>query len=159
MPHATHLHPEWGLLVPPRSFGRTIRVVIIAAAIGVTAGVGVMSSLAERSSESSPMTVERTLVQPASAAAAEPSVVAPEPSAAATQPSAQAKPRKIAQSEPAKAAPAAAPRLQSAAAALTSPPSQKKAGKRHRSTGSQYAERAARQFTSLMDDWYHAVGL
>jgi hypothetical protein len=140
MPQPSHLHPEWGLLVPPRSVARTMRVLMIAAAVGVTAGAGIMSSLAERSSEPAPVVVERTLVQPA------PSVAAP--------PSAQAKPQRSAQSDPAKAAQAA--RTQSAAASLPTPHNQKKANKKHHA-GARYAERS-RQFT-LMDDWYHAVGL
>jgi hypothetical protein len=116
---------------------------MIAAAVGVTAGAGIMSSLAERSSEPASVVVERPLVQPA-------------PVVAAT-PSPQAKPLRTAQNEPAKATPALAARTQSvpAPAALPTPLNQKKANKKHH-TGPRVAERG-RQFT--MDDWYHAVGL
>ncbi len=140
MPQPSHLHPEWGILVPPRRVARTIRILMIASAVGVTAGAGVMSSLAERSSEPAPVVVEPTLVQPAAAVAA--------------PPSAQVKPQRVAQSEPAKAAPAA--RSQSVAASLPTPHNQKKANKKHHAD-TRHAERG-RQFTS-MDDWYHAVGL
>jgi hypothetical protein len=138
----SHLHPEWGLLVPPRSVARTVRVLMIAAAVGVTAGAGIMTSLAERSSEAPPVVVTRTLVQPAPAVA--------------TPPGAQAKPQKPAQSESAKATAASAARTQSAAASLPGAQNQKKANKKHHA-GARNAERG-RQF-SLMDDWYHAVGL
>jgi hypothetical protein len=141
MPQPSHLHPEWGILVPPRSVARTIRVLMIAAAVGVTAGAGIMSSLAERSSEPAPIVVERPLVQPA------PTV--------ATAPSPQAKPQRTAQAEPAKATPTLAARTQSVPAALPAPPNQKKANKKHHS-GPRVVEHG-RQFT--MDDLYHAVGL
>lgn len=140
MPQPSHLHPEWGILVPPRSVARTIRILMIA--VGVTAGAGIMSSLAERSSEPAPIVVERTPVQPARVIA--------------TSPSAQAKPQRTAQSEPVKATPAPVPRTQSVATSLPTPHNQKKANKKHHA-GTRVAERG-RQFT-LMDDWYHAVGL
>ncbi len=140
MPQPSHLHPEWGLLVPPRSVARTIRFLMIAAAVGVTAGAGIMSSLAERASEPPPIVVERTLVQPASLAAA--------PS------SAPAKAQRSAQGEPPKAAPAA--RTPSVASTSPATSHQKKANKKHHA-GTRIPERG-RQFT-LMDDWYHAVGL
>jgi len=141
MPQPSHLHPEWGILVPPRSVARTIRVLMIAAAVGVTAGAGIMSSLAERSSEPAPIVVEQPLVQPA------PTV--------ATAPSPQAKPQRTAHADPAKATPALAARTQPAPAALPTAPNQKKANKKHH-TGPRVAEHG-RQFT--MDDLYHAVGL
>ena len=142
MRQPSHLHPEWGLLVPPRSVARIIRLLMIAAAVGVTAGAGIMSSLAERSSEPPPVVVTHTIVQPA------PAVATPQ--------SAQAKPQSAAQSEPAKAAPPPASRTQSVAAYLPAPSNQKKANKKHHA-GPLAAERS-RQFT-LMDAWYHAVGL
>ena len=141
MPQPSHLHPEWGILVPPRSVARTIRVLMIAAAVGVTAGAGIMSSLAERSSEPAPIVVERPVVQPA------PTV--------ATAPSPQAKPQRTAQAEPAKETSVQAARTQSSPAALPATPNQKKANKKHH-TGPRVAEHG-RQFT--MDDLYHAVGL
>jgi hypothetical protein len=108
---------------------------MIAAAVGVTAGAGVMSSLAERSSEPPPVVVTHTMVQPAPAIAT---------------------PQRAAQSEPAKVAPAPASRTQSVAAYLPAPSNQKKANKKHHA-GPRVAERSG-QFT-LMDAWYQAVGL
>jgi hypothetical protein len=140
MPQPSHLHPEWGLLVPPRGVARTIRVLMITAAVGVTAGAGIMSSLAERSSEPASIVVERAPAQTAPAVA--------------TPPNVQTKPKPMTQSDPAKATPAA--RAQSVATPLPTPHNQKKASKKHHA-GTRVAERG-RQLT-LMDDWYHAVGL
>jgi len=41
-------HPEWGYLAPAPSFLRTARTVIVATAIGATAGAGVVFSLVDR---------------------------------------------------------------------------------------------------------------
>ena len=38
MRYAEGLHPVWGFLAPPKRFTRTIRIVIIAAVLGATAG-------------------------------------------------------------------------------------------------------------------------
>ena len=38
MRYAERLHPVWGFLAPPKRFTRTIRIVIIAAVLGATAG-------------------------------------------------------------------------------------------------------------------------
>src|SRR6516225_1992067 len=43
--------PEWGYLAPAPSFARTARVVLVATAIGATAGAGVVLSLIERPAE------------------------------------------------------------------------------------------------------------
>lgn len=138
MHQSSHLHPEWGLLVVPRSVARTARILMIAAAVGVTAGAGVISSLAERSSEQ-PAIVAQTLVQPVQQPAAKPA-------------NAQAKAPRIAET---KTATAPVARSQPVAA-LAGAQNQKKANKKH--PGPRYAARG-RQFTSMMDDWYHAVGL
>ena len=38
MRYAEGLHPVWGFLAPPKRFTRTIRIVLIAAVLGATAG-------------------------------------------------------------------------------------------------------------------------
>jgi hypothetical protein len=43
--------PEWGYLAPAPSLARTARVVLVATAIGATAGAGVVLSLVERPAE------------------------------------------------------------------------------------------------------------
>ena len=45
MRHAMNFHPEWGCLAPAPSFLRTMRTVLVATAIGATAGGGVVLSL------------------------------------------------------------------------------------------------------------------
>lgn len=48
MRSAGNFHPEWGYLAPAPSFLRTLRVVVVATAIGATAGAAVVISLVER---------------------------------------------------------------------------------------------------------------
>jgi hypothetical protein len=48
MRNAGNFHPEWGYLAPAPSFLRTARTVIVATAIGATAGAGVVFSLVDR---------------------------------------------------------------------------------------------------------------
>jgi len=43
-----HSHPEWGYLAPAPGFMRTVRVVLVATAVGATAGAAVVVSLIER---------------------------------------------------------------------------------------------------------------
>jgi hypothetical protein len=45
MRSAGNFHPEWGYLAPTPSFVRTLRIVLVATAIGATAGAGVVVSL------------------------------------------------------------------------------------------------------------------
>jgi hypothetical protein len=45
MRSAGNFHPEWGYLAPTPSFARTLRVALVATAIGATAGAGVVVSL------------------------------------------------------------------------------------------------------------------
>jgi len=47
MRSAGNFSPEWGYLAPVPSFLRTVRVVVVATAIGATAGAGVVLSLVE----------------------------------------------------------------------------------------------------------------
>jgi hypothetical protein len=85
MRSAGNFHPEWGYLAPAPNFMRTARVVVVATAIGATAGAAVVLSLAERSAPGAmadagkTLVVVHSLVQPAEAAAP-----APAPIAAAT---------------------------------------------------------------------------
>jgi hypothetical protein len=51
MRSAGNFSPEWGYLAPAPSFARTARVVLVATAIGATAGAGVVLSLMDRSGE------------------------------------------------------------------------------------------------------------
>src|SRR5215469_8464995 len=52
MRSAGNFSPEWGYLAPAPSFARTARAVMVATAIGATAGAGVVLSLIDRPSES-----------------------------------------------------------------------------------------------------------
>lgn len=48
MRSAGNFHPEWGYLAPTPSFVRTLRIALVATAIGATAGAGVVVSLVAR---------------------------------------------------------------------------------------------------------------
>jgi hypothetical protein len=48
MRSAGNFHPEWGYLAPAPSFMRTARIVLVAMAIGATAGAAVIISLVQR---------------------------------------------------------------------------------------------------------------
>jgi hypothetical protein len=88
MRFAGNFHPEWGYLAPAPNFMRTARVVVVATAIGATAGAAVVLSLAERSAPGAvadagkTLVVVHSLVQPAEAAA--PAALATAPVAATT---------------------------------------------------------------------------
>jgi hypothetical protein len=69
MRFAGNFHPEWGYLAPAPSFLRTARVALVAAAVGATAGAGVVLSLTDRPVETS--VAARTLVRPVEAGAAD----------------------------------------------------------------------------------------
>jgi len=85
MRFAGNFHPEWGYLAPAPNVMRTARIVVVATAIGATAGAAVVLSLAERSAPGAvadagkTLVVVHSLVQPAEAAA-----LAAAPVAAAT---------------------------------------------------------------------------
>lgn len=78
-----NFHPEWGYLAPAPNFMRTARMVVVATAIGATAGAAVVLSLVDRPAMGSmadaggTLVVVHSLVQPAEAAVAPTSVVAP----------------------------------------------------------------------------------
>lgn len=48
MRSAGNFHPEWGYLAPAPSFMRTVRIALVATAIGAVAGAAVVVSLVER---------------------------------------------------------------------------------------------------------------
>lgn len=48
MRSAGNFHPQWGYLAPAPSFLRSARIVVVAAAVGATAGAAVVVSLLER---------------------------------------------------------------------------------------------------------------
>jgi hypothetical protein len=123
MRFAGNFHPEWGYLAPAPNFMRTARVVVVATAIGATAGAAVVLSLAERSAPGAmadagkTLVVVHSLVQPAEAAApatapiaaATPTpVIVPVAAAVPAAPVAPAAPAKV-QASIQSSAPAAAP--------------------------------------------------
>ena len=74
MRSAGNFSPEWGYLAPAPSFARTARVVLVATAIGATAGAGVVLSLLERPSEPEKVPVAARAIVTSVRAAAVPSV-------------------------------------------------------------------------------------
>ncbi len=144
MRQARHLHPEWGFLAPTPSFSRTLRIFVIATIVGATAGSGVILSLAGRVAD------QMAVAAPAIAA---PIQAAPTQPPSLTLLRAQVKPQSVIEAGPKATVLPVTPTKPVAYSA----PAQKKASKKHHA-GPRYASRG-RQFTSLMDDWYHAVGL
>jgi hypothetical protein len=85
--------PEWGYLAPAPSFARTARVVLVATAIGATAGAGVVFSLIDRPSEPEKIPVAARAIVTSVRAEAVPSVAtAPTTTAAPATVTAPAKP-------------------------------------------------------------------
>src|SRR5262249_6836065 len=74
MRSAGNFSPEWGYLAPAPSFARTARVVLVATAIGATAGAGVVLSLIDRPSEPEKTPVATHAIVTSVRAAAVPSV-------------------------------------------------------------------------------------
>jgi hypothetical protein len=101
MRFAGNFHPEWGYLAPAPNFMRTARVVVVATAIGATAGAAVVLSLAERSAPGAvadagkTLVVVHSLVQPAEAAAPATAPVAAATPASVIAPVATAAPAKL----------------------------------------------------------------
>jgi hypothetical protein len=83
MRHAMNFHPEWGCLGPAPSFLRTMRTVLVATAVGATAGGGVVLSLVEHPAGQTSV-AERTLVRPIPAVST--SVSAPQTAQVNSQP-------------------------------------------------------------------------
>jgi hypothetical protein len=65
MRFANNFNPEWGYLAPAPSFARTMRTVLVAAAIGASAGGAVVFSLVVHPAAEEYSVAARTLVQPA----------------------------------------------------------------------------------------------
>src|SRR5215471_5890602 len=86
--------PKWGYLAPAPSFARTARVVLVATAIGATAGAGVVLSLIDRPSEPEKTPVAARAIVTSVRAAAVPSVAptAPAPTTSPATATAPAKP-------------------------------------------------------------------
>jgi hypothetical protein len=61
MRHAANFHPEWGYLAPAPSFIRTVRIVLVATAVGAIVGAGVSFSGVSRQ-PTEPSVAARTLV-------------------------------------------------------------------------------------------------
>jgi hypothetical protein len=70
MRFADNFNPEWGYLAPAPGFMRTARIVVVAAAIGASAGSAVVFSLIERPAAEEASVAARTLAQPAESTAA-----------------------------------------------------------------------------------------
>jgi len=121
MRFAGNFHPEWGYLAPAPNFMRTARVVVVATAIGATAGAAVVLSLAERSAPGAvadagkTLVVVHSLVQPAEAAAPATAPVAAATPASVIAPVATAAPAKLQASiQPSTTSTVPVPRQQSA---------------------------------------------
>ncbi len=65
MRFANNFNPEWGYLAPAPSFARTVRTVLVAAAVGASAGGAVVFSLVVHPAAEETSVAARTLVQPA----------------------------------------------------------------------------------------------
>ena len=126
MRSAGNFGSEWGYLAPAPSFMRTARIVLVATAIGATAGAGVVLSLADRSAPESDRTAAAephaivTSVQAATVVtppAANPA--AANPTAAMNAPMAQVPSAAAMQSAAVAAAPPLPASLPGAAAAAT----------------------------------------
>ena len=63
MRFAGNFNPEWGYLAPAPSFIRTVRIAVVAAAVGGTAGAAVVFSLADRPAAEESVAA-RTLARP-----------------------------------------------------------------------------------------------
>ncbi len=59
---AGNFNPEWGYLAPAPSLLRTIRIALVAGAVGATAGAAVVFSLVEKPAAEE-LVASRTLVQ------------------------------------------------------------------------------------------------
>jgi hypothetical protein len=116
MRSAGNFSPEWGYLAPAPSFARTARVVLVATAIGATAGAGVVLSLIDRPSEPDKTPIAARAIVTSVRAEAVPSVA---PTPASTAPTTSAAPATV--TAPAKAA------LPSRASVAAAPPSAKPA--------------------------------
>lgn len=128
MRFAGNFHPEWGYLAPAPSLMRTARIVVVATAIGATAGAGVVLTLVERPVPTAvvdagkTLVVVRSLVQPAEAAAP-PAATAPSSLATAAPPMLAAPQPTVTASAPASVQPivTAPPSVQASAQPIVPP--------------------------------------
>jgi len=67
MRYGENFNPEWGYVSPAPGFARTVRIAVVAAAVGAIAGGGVVFSLVERPEPEEASIAARTLVEPANA--------------------------------------------------------------------------------------------
>jgi translation initiation factor IF-3 len=72
---AANFNPEWGYLAPAPSFMRTVRIVVVAAAVGASAGAAVVFSLVDRPAAEESVAARTLAVEPAAAPLAAPAVV------------------------------------------------------------------------------------
>ena len=86
MRSAGNFSPEWGYLAPAPSFARIARMVLVATAIGATAGAGVVLSLLDRPSEPEKSPVAARAIVTSVRAAAVPSVAPAAPAVTAAPP-------------------------------------------------------------------------
>jgi len=119
MRSAGNFSPEWGYLAPAPSFARTARVILVATAIGATAGAGVVLSLVDRSSEPEKTPVAAHVIVTSVRAAAVPSV-APAAPATVTAPAKLASPPASVAAAP----PSDKPGTSARASSRTTPPTQ-----------------------------------
>jgi len=103
MRSAGNFSPEWGYLAPAPSFMRTARVVLVATAVGATAGAGVVLSLADRPAADGVKTSMAAHAIVTSAYAATPPASSPQPAVGAV-PLAAAVPNNVTVSAPARIA-------------------------------------------------------
>jgi hypothetical protein len=99
MRYAGNFHQEWGYLAPAPSFIRTARVILVAAAVGATAGAGVVFSLVGRE-DTETSVAARTLARPAEAASAQLNVLPPAAPAALASGAQDHAPRSLAADAP-----------------------------------------------------------
>lgn len=87
MRSAGNFNPEWGYLAPAPNFVRTVRIVVVAAAIGATAGAAVVFSLTDHSGAGESVAARTMAVE--SPAAPDGGVTISAPAPAAPAPSSQ----------------------------------------------------------------------
>jgi hypothetical protein len=136
-------HPEWGFLAPVPNFIRAVRIVLVATAVGATAGAGVVLSLVDSSANQTSVAA-RTSARPLQA----PSTLVSSqvnPQAAITATS----------DAPGKATAALSPASGTGPAADLAPV-QKKANKKHR-VGPRYESRGG-LFGLLLGERHHTWG-
>ena len=100
MRSAGNFSPEWGYLAPAPSFARIARMVLVATAIGATAGAGVVLSLLDRPSEPEKSPVAARAIVTSVRAAAVPSVAPAAPAVTAAPAKPASPPASVAAAPP-----------------------------------------------------------